>query len=43
MGLDGLQWLASSPDRSTLAAYAITDDGRAVWTPGMEVYLVRDG
>ena len=40
MGLDGLRWLASRPDYE---AYAITADGRAVWTQGMERYLVRDG
>jgi len=39
MGLDGLRWLAERPD---YAAYAITDDGRTVWTEGMERYLVRD-
>jgi thiamine biosynthesis lipoprotein len=38
MGLDGLRWLASRPD---YAAYAITTDDRAVWTQGMERYLVR--
>jgi thiamine biosynthesis lipoprotein len=39
MGLDGLRWLASRPDH---AAYAITAGDRAVWTQGMERYLVRD-
>jgi len=39
MGLDGLHWLGGQPDH---AAYAITDDDRAVWTEGMERYLVRD-
>ena len=39
MGLDGLRWLDAYPD---YAAYAITDDDRAVWTEGMERYLVRD-
>ncbi len=38
MGLDGLAWLAARPG---YAAYAITDDGRAVWTSGMDGYLVR--
>jgi len=38
MGLDGLRWLGGQPD---YAAYVITDDGRAVWTEGMERYLVR--
>jgi thiamine biosynthesis lipoprotein len=40
MGLDGLGWLAERPD---YAALAITDDGRSVWTHGMDRYLVRDG
>ena len=40
MGLDGLRWLAERPD---YAALAITDDGRTVWTAGMERYLVREG
>lgn len=40
MGLDGLSWLAAQPDLADYAAYAITDDGRAVWTEGMERYLV---
>lgn len=39
MGMDGLRWLRSHPD---YAAYAITADDRAVWTPGMERYLVRE-
>ena len=44
MGLDGLRWLAADPDRADdYAAYAITDDDRAVWTDGMERYLVREG
>lgn len=43
MGLDGLGWLGESPERAAFAAYAITDDGRAVWTEGMQQYLVRDG
>jgi FAD:protein FMN transferase len=43
MGLDGLGWLAERPDGADYAAYAITDDGRAVWTEGMERYLVREG
>ena len=38
MGIDGLRWLGARPDYE---AYAITADGRAVWTPGMERYLVR--
>ena len=41
MGLEGLHWLARDPERIDYAAYAITDDGRAVWTDGMERYLVR--
>ncbi len=40
MGLDGLRWLASHAE---YAAYAITNDDRAVWTPEMERYLVREG
>jgi FAD:protein FMN transferase len=39
MGLDGLRWLASRPEYD---AYAITTDDRAVWTEGLERYLVRD-
>lgn len=39
MGLDGLGWLAAQPG---YAAYVITDDDRAVWTEGLERYLVRD-
>ena len=39
MGLDGLRWLSAHPD---YAAYAIGTDGRAVWTQGMERYLVRE-
>ena len=39
MGIDGLRWLSSKPDYD---AYAITADGRAVWTQGMDRYLVRD-
>jgi thiamine biosynthesis lipoprotein len=39
MGMDGLRWLSSHPD---YAAYAISADGRAAWTQGMERYLVRD-
>jgi FAD:protein FMN transferase len=38
MGLPGLHWLDAYPE---YAAFAITDDERAVWTPGMERYLVR--
>lgn len=37
MGLDGLRWLDGQPD---YAAFVITDDGRAVWTEGMEPFLV---
>ena len=40
MGLDGLAWLAAQPDLDDYAAYAITDDDRAVWTEGMDRYLV---
>lgn len=43
MGLDGLHWLTASPERSAFAAYAITSDGRVVWTEGMTRYLVREG
>ena len=43
MGRDGLGWLASHPDTADYAAYAITDDERAIWTEGMERYLVREG
>ncbi len=43
MGLDGLGWLATDPATAEYAAYAITDDGRGVWTDGMERYLVREG
>ena len=43
MGRDGLGWLASHPDTADYAAYAITDDDRAIWTEGMERYLVREG
>jgi thiamine biosynthesis lipoprotein len=42
MGLDGLAWLAAQPDLADYAAYAITDDDRAVWTEGMERYFVRE-
>jgi thiamine biosynthesis lipoprotein len=45
MGLDGLTWLAGldpDGDPATYAAYAITDDGRAVWTEEMDRYLVRE-
>ena len=42
MGRDGLRWLASEPETADYAAYAITDDGRVIWTEGMERYLVRD-
>jgi thiamine biosynthesis lipoprotein ApbE len=43
MGRDGLAWLATHPDTADYAAYAITDDDRAIWTEGMERYLVREG
>ena len=42
MGLDGLGWLTAQPDLADYAAYAITDDDRAVWTDGMDRYLVRE-
>ncbi|HEV8402284.1 MAG TPA: FAD:protein FMN transferase [Candidatus Limnocylindrales bacterium] len=42
MGLDGLDWLSTQSDLADYAAYAITVDDRAVWTEGMERYLVRD-
>ena len=53
MGLDGLAWLAGHEAGTAragstgaaggpYAAYAITNDGRAVWTEGMDRYLVRD-
>jgi thiamine biosynthesis lipoprotein len=42
MGLDGLGWLSTQPDLADYSAYAITDDDRAVWTEGMDRYLVRD-
>ncbi len=41
MGLDGLNWLATERG-ADYAAYAITDDDRAIWTEGMDRYLVRD-
>ena len=40
MGLAGLRWLDAYPE---YAAFAITDDDRVIWTPGMEPYLVREG
>ena len=43
MGLDGLAGSRPQPDLADYAAYAITDDDRAVWTDGMERYLVREG
>ena len=43
MGVDGLGWLAANPGTAEYAAYGITDDGRAMWTEGMERYLVREG
>jgi thiamine biosynthesis lipoprotein len=42
MGLDGLGWLTSQRDLTDYAAYAITDDDRAVWTEGMDRYLVGE-
>jgi len=39
MGIDGLGWLADH-DGGVYAACAITDDGRTIWTEGMERYLV---
>jgi thiamine biosynthesis lipoprotein len=39
MGLDGLAWVASHPG---YGAYAITDEGRAVWTADLDRLLVRD-
>ncbi|MEP6639485.1 MAG: hypothetical protein ABJC39_09060, partial [Chloroflexota bacterium] len=42
MGLDGLGWLASGRATADYQAYAITNDDRAVWTEGMERYLVRE-
>jgi thiamine biosynthesis lipoprotein len=41
MGLNGLTWLVNDGRADDYAAYAITDDGRAVWTEGMDRYLVR--
>ena len=43
MGRDGLGWLASHTDTADYAAFAIADDDRAIWTEGMERYLVREG
>jgi thiamine biosynthesis lipoprotein len=40
MGLDGLGWLAGQGSDGEYAALAITDDGRTVWTDGMERYLI---
>ena len=42
MGLEGLTWLVSDGRGRDYAAYAITDDGRSVWTEGMDRYLVRE-
>ena len=42
MGLEGLGWLADH-EGAAYAAYAITDDDRAIWTEGMDRYLVREG
>ena len=42
MGLDGLSWLSSRPGLADYAAYAITDDDRAVWTEGMDRYLAGE-
>lgn len=39
MGIEGLRWLRSHPDYD---AYAISADGQAIWTRGMERYLVRE-
>ncbi len=38
MGLAGLDWLAARPE---YAAYVITADDRALWTAGMDAYLVH--
>ncbi|MFL5724168.1 MAG: FAD:protein FMN transferase [Chloroflexota bacterium] len=43
MGRDGLRWLASEPETADYAAYAITDDDRAISTEAMDRYLVREG
>ena len=40
MGLDGL---ALARRAAGLRGAAITDDGRTVWTHGMDRYLVREG
>ena len=42
MGLEGLTWLTADGRADDYAAYAITDDGRAIWTEGMDQYLVRE-
>ncbi len=42
MGLDGLTLARPTVAATTTRRYAITDDGRAVWTEGMERYLVRE-
>ena len=42
LGLDGLGWLAAQGGDGEYAVLAITDDGRTVWTDGMERYLVHD-
>ena len=42
MGLKGLTWLTADGRADDYAAYAITDDGRAVSTEGMDRYLVRE-
>jgi thiamine biosynthesis lipoprotein len=42
MGLVGLTWLTADGRADDYAAYAITDDGRAVWTEAMDRYLVRE-
>ena len=42
MGLKGLTWLTADGRADDYAAYAITDDRRAVSTEGMDRYLVRE-
>jgi thiamine biosynthesis lipoprotein len=41
MGVAGLRWLTDHPELAEYDAYAITDDGHAIWTEGMERYLVE--
>ena len=43
MGLDGLGWLASSPDRGLRGATPSPTTTASIWTEGMERYLVREG